>query len=288
MSETRFERQERFFGLEGQQRLLETTVTIVGCGGLGAHVAQQLAYLGIRRFYLIDKDQVARTNLNRLVGAVASDIGFYKTDVIERVIKTISPDAVVEKIKESMISEAGYQAIQAGDFVFGCVDRDGVRLLLSKVCSAYKRPYFDLATEIDPEASPINYGGRIFFAKDDGACLSCTDELDPNEIREDLMSPEQRAIHEKTYGIERDVLGGSGPSVVSLNGVIASLAVTEFMVELTGVRPANQLLTYRAQAGFVTKGKTEGKPDCLTCSLWGKGTVAATEKYISQGIGNFL
>src|SRR5438132_536319 len=73
MTEDRFHRQELLFGREGQKRVESRGVAIVGAGGLGSHVAQQLAYLGTRHFLLVDADRVRVSNLNRLVGATQDD-----------------------------------------------------------------------------------------------------------------------------------------------------------------------------------------------------------------------
>ncbi len=65
-------------------------------------------------------------------------------------------------------------------------------------------------------------------------------------------------------------LAGTGPAVVSLNGVVASLGVTEFMVHVTGLRePASQLI-YRGELGIVTKSVDQPQPGCYYCTrLWG-------------------
>lgn len=76
------------------------------------------------------------------------------------------------------------------------------------------------------------------------------DLLDQEQLRDDTMTPASRDAHDRIYGINRDALQGTGPSVVSINGVVALLAVTEFTVWRTGLRKPNGLLTYRAdQAG---------------------------------------
>ena len=67
------------------------------------------------------------------------------------------------------------------------------------------------------------------------------------------MSDEQRAADDKIYGIERNALNDGGPSVISVNGVVASLAVTEFMAWRTGIRAPVGYLNYRgdmARAGI--------------------------------------
>src|SRR5438093_1196106 len=79
-------------------------------------------------------------------------------------------------------------------------------------------------------------GGRVVFAKDGERCLSCLGELDQHALARATMTAEQRVADDKIYGIERNALTDGGPSVVSVNGVVASLAVTEFMAWKTGLR----------------------------------------------------
>jgi hypothetical protein len=67
------------------------------------------------------------------------------------------------------------------------------------------------------------------------------------------MSPDEREIDRRIYGVDRDALARAGPSVVSVNGVVASLGVTEFMAHVTGLREPVRQLTYRADLGTVTK-----------------------------------
>src|SRR5262249_44306305 len=69
------DRQVRAFGVEGQARIGSTKVAVIGLGGTGSLVTQQLARLGVQRFILVDHDVVETTNLNRLVGAYPDDVG---------------------------------------------------------------------------------------------------------------------------------------------------------------------------------------------------------------------
>jgi molybdopterin/thiamine biosynthesis adenylyltransferase len=283
MSSERYERQERFFGEEGQAKLAAVKVIINGAGGLCAPLAQQLAYLGVRQFALVDMDRLGKTSLNRLIGAFPSDLVEpypYKVDIIKRMILTIAPDAVVKTLPMSLLTVDAFDEVKGADYVFGCVDLEGVRLVLSQLCAAYAKPYFDLASEILADQPPIEYGGRVFFASRGEGCLKCADELDMDEARRDFMSPQERKIHEKIYGLPVTQLEDSGPSVVTLNSVIASLAATEFMVEVTGVRPANRLLTYRGSMGIVSKKQIAKEKDCALCATWNTREAAGVERYL--------
>jgi molybdopterin/thiamine biosynthesis adenylyltransferase len=145
----RFDRQIQLFGAAGQENISAARVTIVGLGGLGSHVAQQLAYLGVRSFILIDSDRVSRSNLNRLVGATEEDAaaGLFKVAVAARTIKAIEPDSSVETLETSFVCEEGYALIAGADFVFGCIDSDAHRLILNELCQVHSKPYLDIATD---------------------------------------------------------------------------------------------------------------------------------------------
>jgi len=85
----------------------------------------------------------------------------------------------------------------------------------------------------------------------------------------DQMDEREREADERIYGVARGALRGPGPSVVSVNGVVASLAVTEFMVYVTGLRAPAAQLTYRADLGTVTKSLDRPTEGCYYCEgLW--------------------
>lgn len=286
MTNERFDRNIRFFGKEGQDRLAASHVAVVGVGGLGTHVVQQLALLGVGHLTLIDKQELDGTNLNRYVGARHDDPipGTPKVDIGERIVKAINLHILVDRIPLSLISKEAFEAIIQADYVFGCLDQEGLRLILNELCSAYSRPYFDLASEILP-GNPPSYGGRVCVAWDGQGCIVCYDELDVAEAQADLLSPEARRDQKAIYGIRREDLGQVGPSVVSINGVVASLAVTEFMLGVTGIRPPKRLLTYRGQMGVVTAKSEEPAPNCYYCKgIRGKGDSADVWRYIREGV----
>lgn len=270
MIEGRYSRNEALFGAEGQERIAAIQVAIVGLGGLGSHLAQQLAYLGVGSFGLVDFDVVTVSNLNRLIGAIEADVTAQakKIGVAERTITTIQRDADVRALDARVDAPEVRQLIGATDVVFGCVDRDFPRLQLTEICARQGKPYFDLATDTGPQGEDW-YGGRVIL-NDGTRCLLCLDELDQAEIARDAMSPTQRAEDDRIYGMRGGVLGVTGPMVVSVNGVIASMAVIEFMALVTGIRQPFGFLKYRGDKQTVTRSLDAPAEDCYFCEgLWG-------------------
>lgn len=285
MSLDRYNRQELLFGKEGQKKIRKSDVGIVGAGGLGSHLIQQLAFLGVGKMAIIDPDEVKETDLNRLIGSCENDVttGAKKVDVAARSVHSIDPSIDVRVIAKNLIDEESFSEIKKSSYVFGCVDNDGARLVLNELCVAFEIPYFDLASDIQVENGDVVYGGRIFVNIDTNGCLYCYNLISPSQARLDLMSPQTRTDEKTIYGVSTEYLDQTGPSVVSINGVIASLAVTEFMVMIVGLRQPNRLLQYHGRRGIVNISLDEPHSDCYYCKqVRGRRESAGVDRYWKQ------
>ncbi len=258
--DSRFDRSIRFFGDVGQQLLQATRVGVVGAGGLGSHVVQQLALLGVGALVIIDPEELDDTNRNRYVTARHDDPvpGTLKVDIAERLVVGIDPTVRVTNVPFSLTSREALDALENVTHIFGCLDHDALRLVLTEVAAAYRLPYVDAASEILPGVAP-DFGGRVCVAWSGRACLFCMNELDPDESRDADVRRDRAA----TYGMPVDD-GAATPSVVSLNGIIASLAVTEFMAGVTGIRAPWPLLTYYGASGTV-RVRADARAGCYYC-----------------------
>lgn len=237
---------------------------------------------------LVDHDHITLSGLNRDVGATSQDVADRtpKVEVCHRVTLSISESMSVDMIADSLLSDGGFDVVKSADTVFGCVDRQGVRFILNELCRAYDKPYFDLATDILMEGTAI-YGGHVFFTSPARpGCLVCHGLLDDAETQLQLGGPRAAEQHEEIYGVPASALEGIGPSVVSLNGVVASLAVTEFMLEVTDVRRAQKHLVYRGNRGIVTTSTDPTPEGCYYCTVVkGAGAEADVERYLAQDLG---
>jgi len=278
----RYDRQIRFFGRAGQDRLEQAKIVLLGTGGNGIHVVQQLTYAGVRRWALVEFDIVEDTNLNRLVTATPADIGAPKTDIAVRIVKAMYPEAnptvIPGKIGNPDIRHDIRTEFGDADLVIGCFDKEIPRQEAVKLCSEAGVPYLDLATEILPgdERGELEYGGRVVFTFDGSGCPICLGIIDPAELAREQMNDAQRTERDGLYGLTAEEAGGSGPSVVTINGVVASLACTEALIYLTGLREPARQLTYLAHSSVVRKNTTAGNPDCLYCTRWRKAWAGRT------------
>jgi hypothetical protein len=278
----RFDRNIRFFGADGQAKLRNAHVAVVGCGGLGQHVIQQLAFLGVGKLTLIEDEVLSHSNLNRYILARHDDPipGTHKIDNALRAISAIDPSIEVTPVRNSIRSQEAFDALRPVHSLFGCLDNDGARLILNEYAKAYSKEYYDLASDIEQDAG-LRYGGRVVRIDQTPGCLVCLGHIDLAAAREDLESDTARRDRTKIYGVDTELLDEGGPSVVSINGVVASLGVTEYMLSVAGVRSPKRLLTYRGDRGIVTTGDADAAPGCYFCkTIAGAGASAAVERYI--------
>lgn len=285
----RFARHMPLFGAEGQRKIRATRVAVIGVGGVGSHLVQQLAYLGVKDFGLVEPEDLDETNRNRFIGSRYDDPvpGTLKLDIAERLVKSVEPEAHVQRVPHTLVSDAAYGVVKAADVVFGCFDKEAPRLILTELCAAYGRNYIDVASDVIP-GSPPEWGGRVCTRWNGAGCLVCLDEMDVDEAGRQLAGPEGEEQRLAIYGVETTLLRGGGPAVVSVNGVVASLAVTEFMAAVTGLRDPIPLLTYRGWSGIVSK-RADPLPDCYYCgNMRGKREGADVERYIRDGVGEHL
>lgn len=281
-----FDRQLPWFTPAGQRMLGRLRVGVVGAGGTGSPVVQNLVYLGVRDFVVVDDDAADETSMNRLVTAAAADLGTAKGILARRLIRSVAPTASVRHIPSKLQSQDALDALKGVDLLVGCVDNDGARLILNELALAYEIPYLDLAVGIDAEEGCVNIaGGRLCVVLPGGACLYCMDEIDPTEARFFLDTEEERA-----FQVARGYVRGmnvKAPAVVSLNAALAALAVNELAVLVSGVRPVNQYTEFdllgigRPLASqWVTPRRVMKRPDRIECTLAGAGDTARIERYV--------
>ena len=110
------------------------------------------------------------------------------------------------------------------------------------------------------------FGGRVCVATTETGCLVCFDVLNQYEIGDYFATPEQKADREELYGVLERNLAGGGPSVITVNGVVASLAATELMVLVTGIRAPFAHQEWRGHEGILRRVRDHDE-GCYFCGL---------------------
>lgn len=260
-----FDRQIRAFGEAGQRAIETLRVAIVGLGGTGSIIAQQLAHLGVRRFILVDPDTLEETNLNRVVGSAAPDIGRPKVDVAADAIIRIAPTAEVQRVQGNVVRAQTARALTDADFLFGCTDSHGSRAVLQQVAYQYLIPCIDMGSTITTtEGTLSGVFGRVQLLAPGLACFTCSGLLDSEEVRRDLMSPFERKLDPYISGERLPA-----PAVISINGTVSSLSTTMFMAVVTGIPSDARHLLYNALKSTLHNVRVTRTDNCYICSRAG-------------------
>jgi hypothetical protein len=206
----RFDRQS-FLGKDSQKKIESSKIAIIGLGGGGSHIVQQLAHIGFKHYVILDPDRIEDTNLNRLIGATIDDVdqSRYKIEIAQRVLKNLCPDAKIEAFPNKWQEQLN--ALKKCDIIFGCIDSFIQRRDLEGFSRRYLIPYIDIGMDVHsvPDCPP-RIAGQIILSMSGCVCMQCMGYLT-----------------EKTLAIEGTRYGdaGSHPQVVWCNGVLASTAV---------------------------------------------------------------
>ena len=259
-----YDRQILAFGDSGQNALQILRVGIVGLGGTGSAVVQQLAHLGVTKYTLIDRDDVDVTNLNRLIGARTQDIGKTKVSVARRMISTICQNSEIDCFEGDIVDEDCANRVSQLDIIFCCTDSHASRNLLNSVSYQYYIPCIDMGVVLTPDTKSGTMGisGRVNMLSPGLPCLTCLNALDPDAIRKELLNAKQR----NADPYFSDGVGIQQPAVVSLTSTVASLAVTMFLGVVTGI-PANARgQYYDGNLGRVRPMTMNPHLNCITCS----------------------
>ena len=273
-----FDRQIRAFGVDGQRILSALRVAVIGLGGTGSITVQQLAYLGVHSFILIDPDNIELTNLNRVVGACPDDIGRPKCEVAKRFVQQLSPGADVREVNGDIVHTSVARHLVDADVILCCTDSHGSRSVIQQVSYQYFIPCLDVGSTITTDAGEVTgIFGRVQLLGPDQPCLWCSQLLNPEEVRRDMMNELERKADPYIQGSNVPA-----PSVISINGTVVSMAVTMLLGLVTSVPVQSRHLIYNAKTPSIRSVRSDAKDDCFICSRSGAFGLGDAQKFFAR------
>jgi len=149
-------------GPEGQKRLLDGSVLVVGAGGLGAPVVQYLAAAGVGRLGVVDDDVVERSNLQRQVIHADADVGVPKVESARRFVERLNPDVAVEP-HETRLDSTRVELVDEYDLVVDASDNFPTRYLVNDYCQLTETPLVHGSIyKFEGQATTILPGGPCY------------------------------------------------------------------------------------------------------------------------------
>lgn len=226
-------------GEEGQKKLLQSKVLLIGAGGLGSPIGLYLAAAGVGTIGIVDFDNVDLSNLQRQILHSNDDVGKPKVDSAERRIKAMNPDTKVLKYSVKLNSDNALEILKPYDVVIDGTDNFPTRYLTNDACVFLKKPNI--------YGSIYRFDGLTTVFTLDGPCYRC-------------LYPEPPPPGMVPSCAEGGVLG-------ILPGVIGLIQATEAVKIICGIGRTlvGRLLVYDALQMTFRELKLRKDPDCPVC-----------------------
>ncbi|WP_181685320.1 HesA/MoeB/ThiF family protein [Halorhabdus salina] len=226
-------------GPDGQDRLLDSAVLVVGVGGLGSPVIQYLAAAGIGRLGLVDGDVVERSNLQRQIIHGIDDVGRPKVDSGAEFVADLNPNVTVETDETALSAENATELIEGYDVVVDATDNFPARFLVNDACTLTGTPFVHGAV--------YRFEGQVTTFDGTGPCYRC---LFPSAPPEDAIPDCATA----------GVLG-------VVPGTIGTIQATETIKHLLEIGESlnGRVLHYDAKTMDVESVPLKARPECPIC-----------------------
>ena len=279
-----FDRSVRAFG-EGVQRAIGALrIGIVGAGGTGSAVAEQLVRLGARDILLVDADTLSESNVTRVYGSTTTRVGEHKTTVLARHLRSIAPGLRCTTVQGLCTSEPVARSLANVDIIFGCTDDNAGRLVLSRLSIYHLVPLIDVGVLLSSDEHELLTGidGRVTIVSPGNACLICRGRVDTARAAAEMQTPQERKrLVDEGYA---PALGPVEPAVVTFTTGVAAAAVNELLERLVGYghpeRPSEVLLRIHDREISTNVAKPGQHHYCHAArGKWGLGD---TEPFLEQ------
>jgi threonine dehydrogenase-like Zn-dependent dehydrogenase len=261
-------RHSDFITPEQQETLGSLTVGLIGCGGVGAAIAENLARLGVGELVLVDPDALSETNLNRWPSASPKDVGRTKVSLLARRLRRQTPWARLRAVATDALDPVAAMSLTDCDVLVCAVDNDAARFWANRLALQTLVPMFDVGVRV--QARPVmNFSWRIVpVVPGVTACLECSGlaALDRLEIAKSLDGA-TRAVRENAGYVQgADV---AAPSVMGINYIAAGNVCLEVLSYLCGYlgRPSVRIGHWRtARTTVVEHDHHLPSADCPACA----------------------
>jgi len=228
-------------GIEGQERILQGKVLIVGAGGLGSPAALYLAAAGVGTIGIVDGDVVDRTNLQRQVIHFTPDIGKPKVASAREKMLQIHPGVTVKTYQERLLAHNILGVIREYDFVIDGTDNFPAKFLINDACVMAKKPF--------SHGGILRFDGQTMTYVPGSACYRCVF----------LQPPPKDAVPTCS---QAGVLG----AVAGMLGTIQAAEALKYLIG-KGQLLTDRLLIFNALSMEFRTARFKRNPECPVCGV---------------------
>jgi len=246
-------------GYQGQLKLKQAKVCVVGVGGLGNPIVTRLAAMGVGNIRIVDRDVIELSNLHRQTMFNEEDVGQVKVETAAKKLRKLNPNIVIEELPVSINDYTAIDVVDGCDVVVDALDSVNARYALNKACIEKKIPFVTGAA--------VGVTGQSFtILPNESACYHC---LFP-ALDEDSMP---------TCSIE-----GVHPSILS---IIGGIEVSEAVKIITGKEPSlkDRVLHVDLENLIFNFTKVSRVEECSVCGAGTKQEKAKEELILEELCG---
>lgn len=247
-------RQELALGANFNRLMRQLRVGVVGAGGTGSPLLQQLARMGVGRIAIFDPDHVEHSNLNRLYGATRTDAeqAVKKVDVAKREIERMGLGTEIVTFDNWIGAEECRDALKSMDLIFGCTDDHDGRLLLNRLAYYYFVPVIDIGLALRVAErhgiSCLEADGRVTVLEPGSACMVCRRVVNASIAAEEALrrtDPDEYDRRKAEAYVRGE--GNPSPAVISFTTSVATMAVEELIQRINQFRGVDGVIANRVR-----------------------------------------
>ncbi|MBK1642528.1 hypothetical protein CKO12_11690 [Chromatium okenii] len=259
-------------GLDHLRRIMHNQrIALIGVGGLGSVIAENLIHSGFQHLQLIDHDCVEITNLNRIVGAYASDAAAQrlKVDAVRDHLQRINPAAQIDTLPLRLEDPAVLPLLAQADWFIVTTDNHASRFKAQELALRLGIPLLAAGSNISVNDGQItDLSGEVIIARNgDRLCLNCLQRVAPTQIAAETIEGLGAELAQRGYVSGREV---KEPAVKTLNAMLGALAVDALMNQYTERQPTIPVLVYENNDQPClypdTASVNERQRDCYHCA----------------------
>jgi len=243
-----YDRVSRVIGVPALRAIMQDQrILIVGLGGLGSLIAENLVQMGFTSFILVDPDRVELSNISRLGGATYRDAlrQTKKVRVAKRRIRNLNPTAKVSALAYSVEDERVTKIASSASWIIVCTDNHASRLHAQRLSHDLFIPLISVGVNITSSNGVITdeSGEVLTCVNGSGVCLICSGRVNLTKVAQE--SHPLPSIREEI--LARGYVSGAlvtEPAVKTLNAILAAMATDMLVDQYTGRRPSEILRVY--------------------------------------------
>lgn len=266
-------RQALAIGEVHNRQVSSLCVGLVGAGGVGSVVFDAVARMGVTRIVEVDADQLALTNVSRVIGSGVNDVGKSKTSVLAEYARRIGFGTRVQEIEGWVQSRDAVSALCACDVIVLGTDIMKSRLFVARLGVQFQIPVISVGIDIYPRVNDSEIvGGHVAVQHPGGPCVDCLGLVDHGRLELEEMVPEVRRSNPYVRGRNPD---DAVPSIIAFNLVVGGLVAVEILQLATARQRAQgtaSYLVFNGGSGEVRRVAAKRVRNCGVCDqvrAWG-------------------